>query len=93
MENESHSDFHCLREMILRIHLNDLKESTHCLHYERYRSQRLEEIWKERQFEHLTQLKAKEKELIDNFTAKLKAKEIELKNTEKELHQRFETVE
>ena len=92
VENETHSDLRSLREMILRTNLNDLKETTHCLHYQHYRSQRLEQLWNDKQKQHLTQMKLKERLLIDNFTIRLRAKELELKKTEKELHQKFELL-
>lgn len=44
VENESHSDFVRLREMLLRVNLEDLRESTHITHYEAYRRTRLEQM-------------------------------------------------
>lgn len=44
VENESHSDFVRLREMLLRVNLEDLRESTHTKHYEAYRRARLEQM-------------------------------------------------
>ena len=34
VENESHCDFNHLREMLLRVNLEDLRSSTHTKHYE-----------------------------------------------------------
>lgn len=44
MENEAHCDFSKLREMLLRINMEDLRETTHSKHYERYRRTRLEQM-------------------------------------------------
>uniref|UniRef100_A0AAY5KKJ1 Septin-type G domain-containing protein n=1 Tax=Esox lucius TaxID=8010 RepID=A0AAY5KKJ1_ESOLU len=39
VENPDHSDFVHLRNMLVRTHMQDLKDMTHDTHYERYRSQ------------------------------------------------------
>lgn len=44
VENENHSDFTKLREVLLRVNMEDLRESTHLNHYELYRRSRLEEM-------------------------------------------------
>lgn len=44
VENESHNDFVRLRDMLLRVNLEDLRESTHTRHYEVYRRARLEQM-------------------------------------------------
>lgn len=44
VENESHCDFVRLRDMILRINMEDLRETTHSRHYELYRRVRLEQM-------------------------------------------------
>ena len=44
VENEAHNDFVRLREMLLRVNLEDLRESTHSRHYEIYRMARLEQM-------------------------------------------------
>lgn len=41
VENEAHCDFVKLREMALRTNMEDLREKTHTMHYERFRSQKL----------------------------------------------------
>ncbi|KAL7677331.1 hypothetical protein ACOME3_003567 [Neoechinorhynchus agilis] len=43
-DNTEHCDFLPLRKMLIRTHMYDLRESTHCIHYESYRSQKLTEI-------------------------------------------------
>ncbi|RWS22382.1 septin-2-like protein [Leptotrombidium deliense] len=44
VENEAHCDFVRLREMLLRINMEDLRETTHARHYELYRRTRLEQM-------------------------------------------------
>lgn len=44
VENEAHCDFVRLREMLLRVNMEDLRERTHTLHYETYRKLRLTEM-------------------------------------------------
>lgn len=44
VENENHCDFVKLREMLLRINMEDLRETTQTKHYEVYRRTRLEEM-------------------------------------------------
>ena len=41
MDNETHSDFVKLREMLIRTNMQDLIEKTHYKHYELYRRNRL----------------------------------------------------
>ncbi|KAF3821535.1 hypothetical protein GH733_009577, partial [Mirounga leonina] len=44
VENESHCDFVKLREMLIRVNMEDLREQTHSRHYELYRRCKLEEM-------------------------------------------------
>ncbi|KAI3373845.1 hypothetical protein L3Q82_022425 [Scortum barcoo] len=44
LENESHCDFVKLREMLIRVNMEDLREQTHARHYELYRRCKLEEM-------------------------------------------------
>eukprot|EP00123_Amoebidium_parasiticum_P005963 comp17031_c0_seq1/m.15731 comp17031_c0_seq1/g.15731 ORF comp17031_c0_seq1/g.15731 comp17031_c0_seq1/m.15731 type:complete len:308 (-) comp17031_c0_seq1:257-1180(-) len=41
MENEAHCDFALLRNILVRTHMQDLKDMTNEVHYENYRAQRL----------------------------------------------------
>ncbi|XP_015274895.1 PREDICTED: septin-12 [Gekko japonicus] len=41
VENPAHCEFPLLRDLLIRSHLQDLKEITHAVHYERYRMYRL----------------------------------------------------
>uniref|UniRef100_A0A2K5Q5A4 Septin n=1 Tax=Cebus imitator TaxID=2715852 RepID=A0A2K5Q5A4_CEBIM len=43
-ENEAHCDFVKLREMLIRVNMEDLREQTHTRHYELYRRCKLEEM-------------------------------------------------
>ncbi|XP_031442913.1 septin-6-like isoform X1 [Clupea harengus] len=44
VENENHCDFVKLREMLVRVNMEDLREQTHTRHYELYRRCKLEEM-------------------------------------------------
>ncbi|XP_041740904.1 septin-8-B-like [Coregonus clupeaformis] len=44
VENESHSDIVKLREMLICVNMEDLREQTHTRHYELYCRCKLEEI-------------------------------------------------
>ena len=44
IENEEHCDFNKLRNMLIRTHMQDLKDSTNEVHYENYRLRKLSEI-------------------------------------------------
>lgn len=44
VENENHCDFVKLREMLIRVNMEDLREQTHTRHYELYRRCKLEEM-------------------------------------------------
>eukprot|EP00116_Pleurobrachia_bachei_P014905 sb/3475167/ len=41
VENPNHCEFSLLRDMLLRTHMQDLKDTTHEDHYENYRHQKL----------------------------------------------------
>ncbi|KAF8764564.1 Septin-2 like protein [Argiope bruennichi] len=43
IDNEDHSDFIKLRELLIEIHMEDLVSSTHIRHYETYREERLKQ--------------------------------------------------
>ncbi|XP_072584718.1 septin-8 isoform X2 [Vulpes vulpes] len=44
VENENHCDFVKLREMLIRVNMEDLREQTHSRHYELYRRCKLEQM-------------------------------------------------
>jgi len=104
VENEEHCDFIKLREALLRLNVEDLRDRTHRVLYENYRHQRLQamgikdgdlgpgmqEIYQQRMQENLSMMKTKENEMKDRFVERVKAKENELKEKEKELQCRLE---
>jgi len=110
VENENHSDFVKLREMLLRINLEDLRETTHSQHYETYRRSRMEqmgfgetedtrtssgnfqETYELKRNAHLSELKRKEDEMRQSFVQRVKEKEAELKEAERELHAKFDAL-
>ena len=42
VENPDHCEFSNLRDMLIRTHLQDLKDVTHSIHYENFRYERLQ---------------------------------------------------
>ncbi|KAB5565407.1 hypothetical protein PHYPO_G00241030 [Pangasianodon hypophthalmus] len=107
VENESHCDFVKLREMLIRVNMEDLREQTHARHYELYRRCKLEEMgfkdpdadmqpfrkrtWL-REREFVAELQRMEEDMRQMFVVKVKETEAELKERERELHDRFERV-
>ncbi|CAG5119915.1 unnamed protein product [Candidula unifasciata] len=105
LENENHCDFVKLREMLIRTNMEDLREVTHSKHYELYRRHKLEEMgfsdsetkslsetYEEKRQEHILSLQKKEDEMRQMFVIRVKEKEAELKEAEKELHNRFDAL-
>lgn len=102
VENESHCDFVKLREMLIRTNMEDMREKTHCKHYELYRRKRLEQMgfsdvdadnkpisfqqtFETKRSNHLQELQQKEDEMRQMFVVRVKEKEAELKEAEKEV--------
>ncbi|BFZ24126.1 hypothetical protein BsWGS_27165 [Bradybaena similaris] len=105
VENENHCDFVKLREMLIRTNMEDLREVTHSVHFEMYRRSKLEEMgfsdseakslsetYEQKRQEHITNLQKKEDEMRQMFVIRVKEKESELKDAEKELHNRFDAL-
>ncbi|XP_074650387.1 septin-2-like isoform X2 [Tubulanus polymorphus] len=105
VENENHCDFIKLREMLLRTNMEDLREKTHSKHYELYRKNRLismgfadndgsslQETYEQKRQEHLAQLQKREEEMRQMFVVRVKEKETELKDSEKDLHLKFDAL-
>jgi len=44
IENKDHCDFLALRNLVLASHMQDLRETTHCRHYENFRCKKLREM-------------------------------------------------
>ncbi|VDK31929.1 unnamed protein product [Taenia asiatica] len=105
VENEAHCDFVRLREMLLRVNMEDLRERTHTVHYETYRKRRLtemgfrddekislQETYEKRRETQQKELKQKEEEMRQMFVQRVKEKEQVLKETERELQAKFEAI-
>ncbi|MFT7802157.1 septin-6 isoform X3 [Arapaima gigas] len=109
VENENHCDFVKLREMLIRVNMEDLREQTHTRHYELYRRCKLEEMgfkdtdpdskpfslqetYEAKRNEFMGELQKKEEEMRQMFVQRVKEKEAELKEAEKELHEKFDRL-
>merc|ERR1712111_130210 len=107
VENENHCDFTKLREMLIRTNMEDLRDTMHGKHYELYRKERLQQMgfsdenakpgsfaeqYAARRESHLTSLQQKEEEMRQKFVIRVKEKESELKDAEKELNARFDDM-
>nr|XP_061799143.1 septin-8-like isoform X1 [Nerophis lumbriciformis] len=109
VENESHCDFVKLREMLICVNMEDLREQTHTRHYELYRRCKLEEMgfkdtdpeckpvslqqtYEAKRQEFLVELQRREDEMRQMFVQRVKEKEAELKDAERELQSRFEQL-
>ncbi|XP_011439178.1 septin-11-like isoform X1 [Crassostrea angulata] len=105
VENENHCDFVKLREMLIRTNMEDMRENTHSKHYELFRRNKLQEMgfseneskslsetYELKRQQHLADLQRKEDEMRQTFVIRVKEKEAQLKETEKELHDRFDAL-
>ncbi|VDK28283.1 unnamed protein product [Anisakis simplex] len=96
VENEEHCDFVKLREAILRTNVDSLRERTHRVLYEKYRRSRLRamkvgdgdtgpkmmEAFAEKQREFHEEMAKKDKDMRENFIARVSSKEEEMKRRE-----------
>ncbi|CAL9706831.1 unnamed protein product [Knipowitschia caucasica] len=84
VENENHCDFVKLREMLLRVNMEDLREQTHARHYELYRRCKLEEMgFKD------ADPNSKSFSLQETYETKRKEFLLELQRKEEEMRQMF----
>ncbi|XP_056294929.1 septin-8-A-like isoform X2 [Pseudoliparis swirei] len=84
VENENHCDFVKLREMLLRVNMEDLREQTHARHYELYRRCKLEEMgFKD------TDPDSQSFSLQDTYEAKRKEFLVDLQLKEEQMRQMF----
>ncbi|OQV20582.1 Septin-2 [Hypsibius exemplaris] len=103
IENEAHCDFTRFREALLRVNMDHLMQTTNLRHYEVYRDRRMTELgYGENEpqnfMETITRLRQtneqkyrqKEEETRTSFVNKVREKEAELKERERELHSQFE---
>ncbi|VEL23719.1 unnamed protein product [Protopolystoma xenopodis] len=106
VENEAHCDFVHLREMLLRVNMEDLRDRTHTIHYETYRKARLtemgfqddekmtlQETYEKRRELQRRELQQKEEAMRDMFVQRVKEKEQALKEAERELQAKFEAIQ
>lgn len=104
--------------MVIRVNMEDLRDTTHSKHYEHYRRVRLQqmgfgggdegghdgsvngqgpsasfkEAFESRRQTHLDALQKREEEMRAAFVQRVKEKEQELKENERELHNRFDRM-
>ncbi|KAF0026267.1 hypothetical protein F2P81_021004 [Scophthalmus maximus] len=84
VENENHCDFVKLREMLICVNMEDLREQTHTRHYELYRRCKLEEMgFKD------TDPESKPVSLQETYEAKRQEFLVELQKREDEMRQMF----
>lgn len=104
IENMEHCDFVPLRNMLIRTHLQDLKEVTDNVHYENYRCRKLAGVSggstdkipnknpmaqiEEEKKEHQHKMLKMEKEMEDVFERKVREKQQKLKDSETDLERR-----
>lgn len=106
VENLDHCDFIALRNMVVRTHLQDLRDVTNNVHYENYRCRKLAGLgndgktkmsnknplaqMEEEKREHESKMKKMEAEMEQVFEMKVKEKKQKLKDSELELTRRHE---
>ncbi|XP_027702160.1 septin-8-like [Vombatus ursinus] len=99
VDNESHCDFVKLREMLICVNMEDLREQTHCRHYELYRRQKLldmgwqDDSWQEAHRKELqAEMRRNEKLMRQVFARRAREVEMQVKEKERELSERFEDL-
>jgi len=104
IENMEHCDFVPLRNMLIRTHLQDLKEVTNNVHYENYRCRKLAGVAggstdkipnknpiaqiEEEKREHQNKVLKMEREMEEVFERKVREKQQKLKDSEADLERR-----
>ncbi|KAF2363981.1 Septin-type guanine nucleotide-binding (G) domain [Trinorchestia longiramus] len=108
VENLSHCDFIPLRNLLIRTHMQDLKEVTSSVHYENYRCRKLSggttdnktkstnknplALMEEEKKEHSSRMQKMESEMEQVFEMKVKEKMTKLSELEADLQKRNETM-
>ncbi|XP_076373096.1 septin-7-like isoform X3 [Tachypleus tridentatus] len=106
VENMEHCDFVALRNILIRTHLQDLKDVTNNIHYENYRCLKLATVGKsgitanknplarieEDRKDHENKMKMMERQMEQVLEMKVKEKLHKLRDSESELHRRSEQV-
>jgi len=102
IENLDHCDFVPLRNMLIRTHLQDLRDVTNYIHYENFRCRKLAGVagtdkvpnknplfmMEEEQKEHVAKLNKMEREMEEVFERKVREKKQKLADNEKDLERR-----
>lgn len=104
IENMDHCDFIPLRNMLIRTHLQDLKDVTNLVHYENFRCRKLAGVAEpntdklpnknplfmieEEQREHIAKLNKMEREMEEVFERKVREKKQKLSDNETDLERR-----
>jgi len=103
IENLEHCDFVPLRNMLIRTHLQDLKDMTNSVHYENFRCRKLAGVAgvnnkmfnknplamiEEEQKEHVNKLGKMEREMEEVFERKVREKKQKLSDNETDLERR-----
>ncbi|XP_074088662.1 septin-8-like [Macrotis lagotis] len=98
VENEEHCDLAPLRDMLIRVNMEDLREQTHSRHYELYRRQRLRDMG----FQDSTvprpaaevraQLQRRERQGRQLLAGRARRRELEVKEMERQLSRKFEDL-
>lgn len=102
VDNEDHCDFVKLRQMLIRTHMEELKESTDEVLYEDYRSSKLaaqnrakpgtNTKFEEEKAAHEQKMAKMEAEMKSVFQQKVAEKEVKLKQSEEELYARHKEM-
>ncbi|XP_040063237.1 septin-7 isoform X1 [Ixodes scapularis] len=108
VENMEHCDYLALRNMLLRTHMQDLKDITNSVHYENYRCRKLAGVggaadpgrsnknplaqMEEEKKEHEAKMQRMEKEMEQVFEMKVREKMHKLKESEADLQRRHEQM-
>lgn len=108
VENLDHCDFLALRNVIVKTHLQDLKEVTHDVHYENFRCRKLNGLgvdltrgktdknplafMEEEKQEHDAKMKKMETEMEQVFEVKVREKMQKLKDSEEDLRKRHDKM-
>ncbi|CAF1089040.1 unnamed protein product [Rotaria sp. Silwood1] len=108
VENENHCDFKKLRESLIEKNMLDLIETTHSKHYEIFRRNRLTELGLNdnidgkplsisdtldmKRNELRQELEKREQQLKEAFIQKVKDKEIDLKEAEKQINEQLTNI-
>ncbi|XP_068927454.1 septin-8-like [Petaurus breviceps papuanus] len=99
VDDHSHCDSGRLRELLIGVNMEDLREQTHQCHYERYRRQKLEGLGFQDDAGHealrreqAAEMRRQERLLRQELTSRAREVEAQVKEKERELSERFEEL-